>query len=147
MPRCRPQMKLFPPSGSDGLVDVVIVPPMGRVDALTVRLSSPIRNASPDTLHTTLILHITQQAMDGGAEGKIFNLPTVRYYKCAGFRLTPGKSSPSSDAPTPKNGAKTTGYISIDGESFPYAPFQVEVHSGLARVLSLNNKFWGEEMQ
>lgn len=56
------------------------------------------------------------------AEHKFFDLPIVDYQKISGYRIIP------------KNQA--TGYISIDGESVPFEPFQAEVHQGLGTVLS-----------
>lgn len=52
----------------------------------------------------------------------------IRYYRCEAYRLTPL-------APTGK------GYISIDGESVLFSPFQVECHQALARCLTLGGKF------
>lgn len=69
--------------------------------------------------------------MDGAATGQIFHNANTRYYRCSAYRLTP-------------LGPK--GYISIDGESVPHEPFEVEVHQGLARCLSLGGRFWGEEI-
>ena len=51
-----------------------------------------------------------------------FDMSHVMYRKISGYRIIP-------------KGQKT-GYISIDGESFPFAPFQAEVHRGLGTVLS-----------
>lgn len=56
------------------------------------------------------------------AGGKFFNNPFVKYKKILAYRITP------------KNQAD--GYISIDGERIPFAPFQAEVHRGLGTVLS-----------
>ena len=33
------------------------------------------------------------------------------------------------------------GYVSIDGESFPYLPYELEVHQGLGRVLSMHGRY------
>ena len=56
------------------------------------------------------------------ANGKFFHMPCVNCYKISGYRIIP------------KN--QEHGYISIDGESFPFEPFQAEVHKGLGTVLS-----------
>lgn len=40
-----------------------------------------------------------------------------------------------------------SGYISIDGESVPHAPFQVESHPRLARTISLSGRLFGEELE
>ena len=51
----------------------------------------------------------------------LFDNPLVRYQKISGFRIIPkGRPSP----------------IAIDGEHFPFQPFQAEVHPGLGTVLS-----------
>ena len=51
----------------------------------------------------------------------LFDNPLVRYQKVSGFRIIPrGRPSP----------------IDIDGEHFPFQPFQAEVHPGLGTVLS-----------
>ncbi len=55
-------------------------------------------------------------------DNRFFDNPLVRYRKIAGFRLTP------------KN--QKDGYISIDGERIPFAPFQAEIHKGLGRVIA-----------
>lgn len=51
-----------------------------------------------------------------------FDHPLVKYYKVSAFRITPKYEGP--------------GYISIDGEKAPFAPFQAEVHRGLGRVIT-----------
>ncbi|MCJ1382615.1 sphinganine kinase lcb4 [Xylographa soralifera] len=56
--------------------------------------------------------------------GKFFDMPEVLYRKITGYRIIP-------------RGQKD-GYISIDGERVPFAPFQAEVHHGLGTVLSKN---------
>ena len=57
-------------------------------------------------------------------ENKLFDMPLVNYQKLLGYRIIP-------------KGGKD-GYISIDGERVPFAPFQAEVHHGLGTVLSRN---------
>lgn len=69
--------------------------------------------------------------MDGAEKGRPYLKPHVHYYRCSAYRLTPL---------APK------GYISIDGESVPHEPFQVEVHQGLARCLALGGRFYGEKV-
>lgn len=54
--------------------------------------------------------------------GGLFNNPDVSYRKILGYRIIP------------KN--QNDGYISIDGERVPFAPFQAEVHKGLGTVLT-----------
>ena len=55
-------------------------------------------------------------------KNKFFDMPLVNYRKISGYRIIP-------------RGSKG-GYISIDGERVPFAPFQAEVHHGLGTVLS-----------
>lgn len=59
-------------------------------------------------------------------EGKHFDSKHVHYYKVDAYRITPKAKS---------------GFISIDGESFSFDPFQVEIHQGLATVLSHSPSF------
>ncbi|BGP48402.1 sphinganine kinase lcb4 [Rhodotorula kratochvilovae] len=66
-------------------------------------------------------------AMDNAATGGLLALPSVTYLKCSAYRLS---------FPPPANGKKE-GFISVDGERVPYAPFQVECHRGLARVMGM----------
>ncbi|KAL1920331.1 uncharacterized protein VTP21DRAFT_1477 [Calcarisporiella thermophila] len=54
----------------------------------------------------------------------------VKYYKVKAFRLTPK---------LPKGSTK--GYLSIDGESMPFEPFQAEVHRRVVKVMSLNGGY------
>ncbi|KAF2786336.1 sphingoid long chain base kinase-like protein [Melanomma pulvis-pyrius CBS 109.77] len=56
------------------------------------------------------------------AKDAFFDLPHVDYQKVSAYRIIP------------KN--QRDGYISIDGEKVPFAPFQAEVHRGLGTALS-----------
>lgn len=58
--------------------------------------------------------------------GQFYGNPLISYRKIAAYRLTPKQN---------------TGYISIDGESIPFEPFQVEIHQGLATVLSKSGQY------
>ncbi|GAA5983645.1 hypothetical protein JCM10908_000365 [Rhodotorula pacifica] len=69
------------------------------------------------------------QAMDGADSGALFSHRALTYLKVKSYRLNF----------TPKQG----GCISIDGEEVPYEAFQVEVHQGLARVLSPTGRWEG----
>ena len=60
---------------------------------------------------------------------RYYDNPLVAYRKVAAYRITPRQQ----DA--------TGGYISIDGERIPFEPFQVEVHPGLATVLSRRGRY------
>ncbi|KAK6063005.1 diacylglycerol kinase catalytic domain-containing protein [Seiridium cupressi] len=58
--------------------------------------------------------------------GAFYSKPLVSYRKIVAYRLTP---------------KQTDGYISIDGERIPFDPFQVEIHQGLATVLSKGGRY------
>ena len=64
--------------------------------------------------------------------GTFFDSPHVKYEKVEAYRLLPH----SRNAKPGQN----PGYISIDGESVPFEPFQVEVHRGLGMVLTKTGK-------
>ena len=54
--------------------------------------------------------------------GSLINSPLVTYRKAAAYRIVPRN--------------QTDGDVVIDGERFPFGPFQVEVHKVLGTVLS-----------
>ncbi|KAK0717886.1 ATP-NAD kinase-like domain-containing protein [Lasiosphaeria miniovina] len=60
--------------------------------------------------------------------GHFFDNPLVTYRKVSAYRIIPRPKS-------------RRGYISIDGESIPWEPFQAEVHQGLGLTLSRNGVF------
>lgn len=72
------------------------------------------------------------QAMDGAEKGTLFNHRALAYLKVRSYRLT--------------FPVKQGGCISIDGEGVPYEAFQVEMHRGLARVMSLTGKWEGRRV-
>ncbi|KAM4066996.1 diacylglycerol kinase catalytic domain-containing protein [Hirsutella rhossiliensis] len=59
--------------------------------------------------------------------GKFFDSPHVSYKKVSAYRIIPREQE--------------EGYISIDGERVPFAPFQAEVHRALGRVISKRGCF------
>lgn len=63
------------------------------------------------------------ECLTAAGKGKFFDLPQINYRKISGFRIIPNKT-------------RQDGQISIDGEKFPFQPFQTEVHPGLGTVLS-----------
>ncbi|KAF8936050.1 ATP-NAD kinase-like domain-containing protein [Dissophora ornata] len=66
------------------------------------------------------------QIMVGVETGEhVFN-EKVRYMKVKAFRVIPQAQ---------------TGYVSMDGEHTPYAPYQVEAHRGLISVLSIEGRY------
>ena len=54
----------------------------------------------------------------------LFDDPSVRYHKISGFRIIPRRQ----------------GHIAVDGEHFPFEPFQAEVHQGLGTVISKSGR-------
>lgn len=68
--------------------------------------------------------------MTAAVDGSHYDMDCVKYQKVLGYRLIPhGK----------------TGYISIDGESISYEPFQAESHRGLGRTFTRDGKYTGGE--
>ncbi|PSR74126.1 hypothetical protein PHLCEN_2v10082 [Hermanssonia centrifuga] len=61
------------------------------------------------------------QGIDGAETGKNYWLETQHYFKAEAYRVEPHASD---------------SYLSVDGERYPFEPFQVEVHKGLATLLS-----------
>lgn len=59
--------------------------------------------------------------------GHFFDNPLVSYRKVSAYRIIPRNQE--------------TGYISIDGESIPFGPFQAEIHQGLGLTLSKSGTF------
>jgi len=76
--------------------------------------------------------------------GTIMNFPEVNYRKVTGYRITP-RMAPGNQGKGLKaklgrwlggKGEEKEGFIAIDGERVPFAPFQAEVIPALATVLS-----------
>ncbi|KAJ7241670.1 ATP-NAD kinase-like domain-containing protein [Mycena haematopus] len=70
------------------------------------------------------------RSVDGQEEGKFLCERDCHYLKVEVYRCTPLERS---------------GYLSVDGESIPYKPFQVESHARLARIMSLETRWKGLE--
>ncbi|KAF8509268.1 ATP-NAD kinase-like domain-containing protein [Gautieria morchelliformis] len=60
------------------------------------------------------------RGLDGAARGTPYWRPTQLYFKAKAYRLTPYAAD---------------GYLALDGEKYPYKPFQVEVHQRLGSTL------------
>ncbi|RFU33712.1 hypothetical protein B7463_g2630, partial [Scytalidium lignicola] len=58
-----------------------------------------------------------------------FNLPHIEYRKVLAYRWMPREQD--------------KGYLSIDGESYPFEPFQAEIHQGLGTVIVKNTQIAG----
>jgi sphingosine kinase len=65
--------------------------------------------------------------LDSVGKGHIFEQKYVRYRKVSGYRIIPKEKE---------------GYVSIDGERFPFEAFQAEVHRGLGCTLSRSGKLY-----
>lgn len=69
------------------------------------------------------------KAFIGISKGRYFDSPKVQYRKVLAYRWTPRDQG--------------SAWLSIDGESFPYEPFQAEIHQGLGRVMIKNMRIPG----
>ena len=74
------------------------------------------------TINGDISASVALRTLASVARNKFFSLPQVRYRKVRAYHLVPRPG--------------WSGFISIDGESIPFAPFQAEVLPGLATVLS-----------
>lgn len=88
-------------------------PADGCMDLITVKSTIPITAAAKSLLDT-----------DGDG---FFENPNVTYQKLAAYRIIPRDQK--------------EGYISVDGESIKFEPYQAEVHRGLCRVISKSGRF------
>lgn len=81
----------------------------------------------PDDGYVDLVIQeklnrkVMVQAMDGAEIGKTYWMDTQHYFKAEAYRVEPLKNS---------------SCLSVDGEEYPFEPFQVECHKGLATLLS-----------
>ncbi|BGP08134.1 sphinganine kinase lcb4 [Rhodotorula toruloides] len=106
---------LFPAADpNDGLIDLVLVGPMGRIEALTAMDST---NPTPSPTQKSFL-----------------SLPAVTYLKARSYHLSFPPPPPSTNGNAK---GRKRGFLSVDGESKKYEEFRVEVHQGLARVRSL----------
>ncbi|BGP32131.1 sphinganine kinase lcb4 [Rhodotorula toruloides] len=114
VPLIAKDVMLFPAADpNDGLIDLVLVGPMGRIEALTAMDST---NPTPSPTQKSFL-----------------SLPAVTYLKARSYHLSfPPPASTNGNAKGRKR-----GFLSVDGESKKYEEFRVEVHQGLARVRSL----------
>lgn len=80
------------------------------------------------TIDSNVPLMTALNLMDSiGDQGNFFDHPLVKYRKISAFRITPRDQE--------------DGYISIDGEKVPFAPFQAEIHPKLGTVYALRGKY------
>ena len=104
--------------------------------------------------------------MDGSEKGKHYDLPQMEYYKVEAVRQAISQSNdtlmpvgqyrlvPKPNKSRFPNFSKlhrlsrrtdtslTRMLVSIDGEHAPFEPFQVEVHPGFGKVLSLRQSWY-----
>lgn len=78
------------------------------------------------TIEGTIPIWKAAQALIETETPKFFDNPNVQYRKVSAYRIIPHDR---------------TGVISIDGESIPWEPFQMETHRALGRVLMKDGKF------
>ena len=106
----------FPSSiPNDGLMDICVTPgDCTRRKAISLLLSVP--------------------------KNKFFDDEAVQVKKVVAYRLIPkfGRHSPAFRPASGKARHQGDGYVSVDGEVFPFEPFQVEIHQSLGTVLSKN---------
>lgn len=69
----------------------------------------------------------TLRTLMSAESGKLLDSPHATYQKLSAYRIIPRNQD--------------GGYISIDGESVPFEPFQAEVHPALGRVISKRGVF------
>jgi len=62
------------------------------------------------------------KSIDGAEKGKPFWEPSAHYFKAKAYRLTP---------------IATDGCFTVDGEQYPYAPFEVEIMHRAGTTLGL----------
>ncbi|KAF8964016.1 ATP-NAD kinase-like domain-containing protein [Flammula alnicola] len=85
----------------------VSLPDDGLIDVVTMTKSS-----RADVIST----------INGAQEGASYWHPNMHYVKAHAYRVKP---------------LQKKGYLAVDGEPYPFEEFQVEVHQGLATLLSL----------
>ncbi|KZT52478.1 hypothetical protein CALCODRAFT_487120 [Calocera cornea HHB12733] len=68
-------------------------------------------------------------SQDGAEEGKQYWLPSQHYFKVHAYRAIP---------------LAKEGNVAIDGERWPFLPFQIEVHPGLGRTVSMLGRWAGD---
>ncbi|KAF2761621.1 sphingoid long chain base kinase 4 [Pseudovirgaria hyperparasitica] len=71
-------------------------------------------------------------------KGTFVDKDYVAYKKIRAYRFIPRRIPH-------RKGEKENGYISIDGESVPFRPFQAEVHPGLGTVLSRSGHIYEKQ--
>ncbi|KIW06630.1 uncharacterized protein PV09_02342 [Verruconis gallopava] len=84
----------------------------GLLDLVNVRGDIPVHRS------VALLLAV--------GEGKLWQHQDVTYRKVSGFRVIPKQKE---------------GVISVDGEKYPFKPFQVEVHKGLGCTLTPGGRY------
>jgi len=71
-------------------------------------------------------------SIDGAAKGVAFWKDSQHYFKAHAYRIVPNTSEPEKQN------------LAIDGERYPFGPFEVQIHQGLASFLSPYGTFVDE---
>lgn len=102
----------FPASlPSDGLLDLVTIDgDVGRMKSVSMLLNVP--------------------------KNTFFDMPDVNVRKISAVRVIPRYGKLAEGAGAAKGGKQEEGFFSVCGEKFPLEPFQIEIHKGIATVLS-----------
>ncbi|THH17818.1 hypothetical protein EW146_g3075 [Bondarzewia mesenterica] len=91
----------------------------------------PVSLANDGTIDVVIQEHVTSRgdllkAMGGAETGWGFWRDSSHYFKAHAYRVKP---------------LSKKGYLSVDGEKFPFEEFLVEVHQGLGTVMSLHGHY------
>ncbi|KAF9013858.1 ATP-NAD kinase-like domain-containing protein [Cyathus striatus] len=97
--------------GRDFMAFPVSLPDDGLIDVMAMPSSSRMDILS---------------GMSGAPKGDTFWNPKVHYVKAHAYRVKP---------------LKPKGYLSVDGEEFPFEEFHVEVHQGMGTLLSPHGRY------
>jgi len=79
------------------------------------------------TIRGDIAMHKSIAMMLSVEGGRLWQHKDVTYRKISGFRVNPKQKE---------------GYISVDGERYPFEPFQVEVHKGLGTTLTRDGRYF-----
>ncbi|GJE90809.1 hypothetical protein PsYK624_069530 [Phanerochaete sordida] len=95
--------------------------PLVARDLMQFPMSLPDDGYVDLVIQEKLTRKVMLQAMDGAEIGKTYWMDTQHYYKAEAYRVEPLNHG---------------SCLSVDGEEYPFEPFQVECHKGLATLLS-----------
>lgn len=95
--------------------------PYVGVDLMQFPVSLPSDGCIDITIQERTTRNVMLQAIEGGPRGEGFWMPSQHYFKAEAYRVEPLSSN---------------SCLAVDGEAYPFEPFEVEVHKGLATWLS-----------